>query len=95
MPKRFICKAKQRVRLLKLIPPNASWAMEHEQMRQATYNETPQEIKEFIKSEFSDPREADCIMYAFVKNAHARIVILDLHDSKKSRIEKLSDLRVY
>jgi hypothetical protein len=52
MPKRFICKAKQRVRLLKLIPPSASWAMEHEQMRQATYKETPKEIKEFIKSEF-------------------------------------------
>jgi hypothetical protein len=67
--------------------------MEHEQMRQATYKETPQEIREFIKSEFSDPKVADCIMYAFFKNANARIMIRDLHASKKSRIEKLSDLR--
>ena len=65
---KFICKAKQRVKLLSYVPHGADEALRNAECRRFVRDQLPHNVRQFITSEFLDPLEACKVMYAYHKS---------------------------
>lgn len=82
-----------RVKLISLIPPEATQEMKKFAMRAKVYNHIPYDVGHFICSHFLDEQEMHGLMYAYVINAEVRHIIKRFLKAKKPRMERMSNIR--